>query len=145
MKDLKQFNLVVGDEDVLLVAPPVAEDASKIYMSKSALAQARRDSESVNLSRPFVIAEVGKVAEAAGFKRGDYVFTKNFTQDVSTLIVFDDERRWHNPIVSPTSCIAAKVIYTEEWENQYNELIDKVEEAIPVRAAHKEKLEANKK
>jgi hypothetical protein len=145
MKKLENFNLTIDADDLILVSPPAPEEASTFILSKQALKEARENA--ARISKPFVVAAVGENAAKAfgGLKRGDYVFAKNYMQDVASLVVFDEERRWKNPIISPIGAVAAKITYTEQYEAEYDELIDKVEYAIVIRAKKQEEIDAKTK
>ena len=145
MKKLENFNLTIDADDLILVTAPAIEEASTIILSKAALAEARKNASII--SKPFVVSAVGENAAKAfgGLKRGDYVFAKNYMQDVASLVIFDEDRRWKNPIISPIGAIAAKVTYSEQYEAEYDELIEKVENAIIVRAEKQKEIDAKTK
>jgi hypothetical protein len=134
MKYLENFNLEINKNDLIVVAFPTATEATSLIIDKATRDKINKE---FPYARPLVVAKVGenvgKDETTMELKRGDMVFIKEEFKHSAILLGFDPERRWKNPIIVPAYAIAAKVIYTEEYEADYTSIADRIEENIKLR------------
>ena len=134
MKHLETFNLEINPNDVIAVAFPTEGEVTSLIIDKATKEKINRE---FPYARPLVIAKVGsnvgKEENTLNLKVGDMVFIKEEFKHSAVLLGFDSERRWKNPIICPAYAIAAKVLYTEEYEKDYVNVADKIEESIKLK------------
>jgi len=148
MRNLEKFeNLAIADTELILVAYPSKEAASKLYLDE----QTKRDIKRMPKARPMVIAKVGaNVTDnpempIKGLKAGDFVFVTEMITAQGMLLGFDEERMWKNPIVVTAFAVSCKIIYAEDWENEYDTIADAVNEKIAEHEAKLAEIEALRK
>jgi hypothetical protein len=148
MKNLEKFeNLAIADTDIIIVSYPSKEEASKLYLDE----KTRSDLKKMPKARPMVIAKVGaNVTDNSeipikGLKVGDFVYVNELMVGQSTLLGFDEDRRWMNPIITSAFGVNCKVIYGEDWEHEYDAIADSINEKIAEHAAKLAEIEAMRK
>lgn len=128
IKNQQQFNIELNPEstDIIVFGVPSMESVKKlnsaIHLLDNAKEAVRREAEKES-SRPYVIAAVGKGVKDGYLKVGDMVWMNPDSLGASTVIRFSAEAFWKNPIVVP-SFYAFKVTYTEEYEKEFDAIID---------------------
>lgn len=141
MKYLETFNLEVQPNDIIVVHFPTKEETSSLILSKTARAGER---QGFPFARPMVVAKVGsnvgKEDLTMQIAVGDMVFIKNEFAHSSILLGFDEHRTWKNPVIVPAYAVAAKAIYTEDYEKEFEEIVEKVEIAIIEREERLKKI-----
>jgi len=132
--EIPKFNLTVGSQDVVLCYYPDKDEATTLHLSE---AQKREMASKWSNARPLLVAQVGElVGTEKGeipLKVGDMVFIKNEFVHAATKLPFDEDRKWLNPIIIPSYGIVAKVTYTEQYEKDFTEAVEKVENSIKLR------------
>lgn len=132
MKGLKVFNLDINPNDVILVAVPTEEEAklmdTKIILTpeiKKRMAKERQE-RGENASRPFVIAALGSEVKKEGkYERGDFVFTNPDVAQEWTIVKYGSgDILWENAIIAPSFRIVARVPYREEFETEFEKIIE---------------------
>ena len=149
MKSLANFdNIEIGDNDIIIVDYPVAEEATKLYLDDKTKKEIKKKHP---ISRPVVIAAVGSAVTAGvdlkvkGLKRGDFVFLNHTRMvDFANLLLFDNDRQWVNPVILPAWLVEGKVKYAEEYENEYEAIANKIDSVLEEIKAEKERLEVLK-
>jgi hypothetical protein len=148
MKSLEKFeNLAIADTDIIIVSYPNKEEASKLYLDEAT----KRDLKKMPKARPMVIAKVGSNVTdnpempLKGLKAGDFVFVNEMMVSQSTLLGFDEERRWKNPIITNAFAVNCKVIYGEDWEKEYDSIAESINEKIAEHEAKLAEIEAARK
>jgi hypothetical protein len=131
--ELPKFNLELPKGHIIVVDYPTEGEITSLIVSK-------QTQDAINQSfkeaKPLVVAAVGELDETSMVvKEGDMVFIKPDFKHTAVMLPFDNDRRWLNPIIIPAYGIAAKVVYTETYENKYAEIVEKVEANIKLKKA----------
>lgn len=134
MKNLEKLNLQIAPLDIVVVYYPTEVKASSLI--KADAPNPRRST--FELSVPLVVVMVGERVNSdldSRFKLnvGDYVYIQDMHMLSCCKLGIDEERTWKNPIIAPAFAVAAKVIYTEDWETKFQEVVDKTEANIKAR------------